>query len=197
MNFSVGTALAMAASSYYPSHSSRAIRGGALLAWAAMAPISAFRTANTNSNVQSVHSTRSSVALNALFIDDSVHSSINDVASVSVMDSGPASSSPIINWNPLEKDISNWLSSSNSFLLASSTPDRSPTKDEIATLQKAFAAFYGTTERDVPEAYDLLTKCIGVWENTKQGGDEIAGLYRVRGDVNMVCYCYSTVIFIP
>lgn len=31
----------------------------------------------------------------------------------------------------------------------------------------------------------MLTECIGVWEATNQGGDEIAGLYRVRGDVDM------------
>lgn len=57
----------------------------------------------------------------------------------------------------------------------------------MALLQSAFASFYGP-DRNVPRAYDLLTECIGVWEGTSQSGDEIAGLYRVRGDVDMVSH---------
>ncbi|KAL7538886.1 hypothetical protein ACHAXR_011699 [Thalassiosira sp. AJA248-18] len=67
---------------------------------------------------------------------------------------------------------------------SSSSPDRQPTEEEIKQLQNAFGAFYGNS-RDVPKAYELLSKCINIWEGTHQGGDEIAGLYRVRGDVNM------------
>jgi len=123
--------------------------------------------------------------------------------------SSSSSSTNLADWNPLQKDIVHWLttispdnnaknmltmesiSSSTSLTLASSstsqpgtTVDRPPTNDEITLLQTAFASFFGD-ERNVPEAYASLSKCITVWETTHQGGDEIAGLYRVRGDVNM------------
>jgi len=66
---------------------------------------------------------------------------------------------------------------------------RTLTNDEISTLQNAFSAFYGNgrgTTRNLNEANELFTKCINIWIDTQQGGDEIAGLYRVRGDLNMV-----------
>ena len=93
-------------------------------------------------------------------------------------------------WNPLEKDLHNWLTATSYHLLLSSSdvtntkPDRPPSNEEIKTLQKAFALFYGT-ERNIDDAVNLLTKSIESWEGTHQGGDEIAGLYRVRGDAYM------------
>ena len=89
--------------------------------------------------------------------------------------------------SPLQAHIFNWIStpSIQSSLLLSSEPERPPTKEEVKQLQNAFAAFYGA-EKDTAKALELLTKAIDVWESTKQGGDEIAGLYRVRGDAHMV-----------
>ena len=66
------------------------------------------------------------------------------------------------------------------------------TNDEISILQNAFSAFYGNgrgTTRNLNEANELFTKCIDIWIDTQQGGDEIAGLFRVRGDLNMVRLC--------
>ena len=76
---------------------------------------------------------------------------------------------------------------------SSSSKYRTLTNDEITTLQNAFSAFYGNgrgTTRNLNEANELFTKCINIWIDTQQGGDEIAGLFRVRGDLNMVrCVC--------
>jgi hypothetical protein len=58
-----------------------------------------------------------------------------------------------------------------------------PTKEEVALLREAFAAFYGTTDRDPIKALDLLTQVLDAWQN--QPADERAGLYRVRGDCYM------------
>mmetsp|Transcript_31623 Transcript_31623/g.74425 ORF Transcript_31623/g.74425 Transcript_31623/m.74425 type:complete len:434 (-) Transcript_31623:233-1534(-) len=57
-----------------------------------------------------------------------------------------------------------------------------PTKNEILTLQKAFAAFYGT-QRDPQAALPLLDESVRAFE--RQPADERAGLYRVRGDCQM------------
>mmetsp|Transcript_22484 Transcript_22484/g.47568 ORF Transcript_22484/g.47568 Transcript_22484/m.47568 type:complete len:446 (-) Transcript_22484:650-1987(-) len=57
-----------------------------------------------------------------------------------------------------------------------------PTKNEILTLQKAFAAFYGT-QRDPQAALPLLDESIQAFQ--RQPADERAGLYRVRGDCKM------------
>ena len=57
-----------------------------------------------------------------------------------------------------------------------------PTKDEILTLQKAFAAFYGA-QRDPQTALQLLDESVRNFE--RQPPDERAGLYRVRGDCKM------------
>lgn len=142
---------------------------------------------------------RRSFAINSLFIADPMHGAADITTSLS------RSHLDLANWNPLQKDIGHWLndinntprmgsSSSISSIITSSSsssttqqrrrPDRSPTKDEITLLQTAFASFYGA-ERNAPEAYELLSKCITIWETTHQGGDEIAGLYRVRGEVHM------------
>jgi tetratricopeptide (TPR) repeat protein len=57
-----------------------------------------------------------------------------------------------------------------------------PTKEQIALLRQAFAAFYGTA-RDYALAEQLLTQAVDAWQ--KQPPDEQAGLYRVRGDCQM------------
>jgi tetratricopeptide (TPR) repeat protein len=57
-----------------------------------------------------------------------------------------------------------------------------PTKDEILTLQKAFAAFYGA-QRDPQTALPFLDESIQNFQ--RQPPDEQAGLYRVRGDCKM------------
>lgn len=57
-----------------------------------------------------------------------------------------------------------------------------PTKDEIITLQKAFAAFYGA-QRDPQAALPFLDE--SVQNFSRQPPDERAGLYRVRGDCKM------------
>ena len=57
-----------------------------------------------------------------------------------------------------------------------------PTKDEILTLQKAFAAFYGA-QRDPQAALPLLDESVKSFQ--RQPPDERAGLYRVRGDCKM------------
>lgn len=57
-----------------------------------------------------------------------------------------------------------------------------PTNDEIITLQKAFAAFYGA-QRNPEAALPLLDETIQNF--LRQPPDERAGLYRVRGDCKM------------
>lgn len=75
------------------------------------------------------------------------------------------------------------LSSSSS---SSSTAYRPLTQAEISLLQKAFASYYDNSNKNVEQAKELLGECISIWISTSQSGDEIAALYRVRGDVNMV-----------
>lgn len=167
-------------SSYTPGyqstqHGSGSVGGGStLLAWTAISSISQRRRRS---------STRiSPFALNAIVAhpDNNNYIATETTQSTTI----PSSSSTLLsNWNPLEKDIHTWLTSSPSNLLLSDAT-RPPSNDEIKTLQKAFAFFYGT-DRNVEEAVNLLTKSIESWEGTNQGGDEIAGLYRVRGDANM------------
>jgi hypothetical protein len=74
------------------------------------------------------------------------------------------------------------LSSSSS----ASTAYRSLTQSEISLLQKAFASYYDNSNKNVEQSKELLGECISIWTSTSQSGDEIAALYRVRGDVNMV-----------
>ncbi|KAL7443341.1 hypothetical protein ACHAXH_009156 [Discostella pseudostelligera] len=73
------------------------------------------------------------------------------------------------------------LSSSSS----ASTAYRSLTQSEISLLQKAFASYYDNSNKNVEQSKELLGECISIWTSTSQSGDEIAALYRVRGDVNM------------
>ena len=93
-------------------------------------------------------------------------------------------------YNTMTGNIANWLSQQGkeinevigippAFAEGQTGP---PTKDEIVTLQKAFAAFYGN-QRDPKTALPLLDESIQNFE--RQPPDERAGLYRVRGDCKM------------
>ena len=150
--------------------------GSSLLAWTTVALSQRRRRAVTRP---------SSLVLDAIaqpvdFVDNN---NFADTPTSSIESTISSSSSNLLKeWNPLEKDIHNWLTSSSNILLSDAT--RPPSNDEIKTLQKAFALFYGA-DRNVDEAVNLLTKSIESWEATNQGGDEIAGLYRVRGDAYM------------
>ena len=79
---------------------------------------------------------------------------------------------------------------SSSLTLSQQAQSRAPTNQEVLLLQNAFATFYSSDPsiRNIPQAVELLGQCIDIWETTHQGGDEIAGLYRVRGDGFMVSF---------
>ena len=83
---------------------------------------------------------------------------------------------------------SNIQSTSNTISSNDNNNYRQLTNEEVLTLQNAFGSFYGGQgiQKNLPQAYELFTKCIKIWKETQQSGDEIAGLYRVRGDLNMV-----------
>ncbi|KAG7351712.1 tetratricopeptide repeat protein [Nitzschia inconspicua] len=76
-----------------------------------------------------------------------------------------------------------WIPPANAAETATTAVSAPPTKQEIALLREAFAAFYGTTDRDPSKALDLLSQAIEAWQ--RQPADELAGLYRVRGDCYM------------
>ena len=93
--------------------------------------------------------------------------------------------------------------SSSSTTIIASSKYRELTTDEISTLQLAFSTFYnsgsGNRQENVMKSYELFTNAIHIWESTEQSGDEIAGLFRVRGDVNMVrtvilYVCFDTIV---
>lgn len=144
---------------------------------------------------------RSSVSLNVIPFPDIPHS-IDSFLSISPPSSSADSFSLSSVHTPLQRSVYDWISSqsassSSSQLVSLSSnaasptnPDRPPTKDEISLLQRAFADLYGT-ERNVAQAVDLLSQTITTWESTHQSGDEIAGLYRVRGDAYMVRYIFN------
>ena len=66
----------------------------------------------------------------------------------------------------------------------SSSPDRPPTVNEVSQLQEALLLFYGNNP-NLSLSYELLSQCILTWETTHQSTNEIASLYRIRGDINM------------
>ena len=74
-------------------------------------------------------------------------------------------------------------SSSTTFLAAAAA--QPPSDEDVALLRSAFGQFYGV-ERDLVLSDKLLTQTIDRWELTKQPSDELAGLYRVRGDCRML-----------
>jgi hypothetical protein len=86
------------------------------------------------------------------------------------------------NNNKLSSSSSSTQSSSSSS--SSSTPDRPPTNNEVSQLQEALLLFYGK-HPNLTLSYELLSTCIINWENTHQNTNEIASLYRIRGDINM------------
>ncbi len=108
-------------------------------------------------------------------------------------------SSPFDNKENLEVTVETPMTLNSNILLseavfqAGGKAERTPTKEEIELLQKAFATFYSSNPsvRNVPQAVELLGKCVNIWEETKQSGDEIAGLLRVRGDAYMVSYIFD------
>ena len=114
---------------------------------------------------------------------------------------------------PLQSDIADWLARTTttthivtmknqvtiqskssatlpSVLISSSANEnnyRPLTQSEISLLQKAFASYYDRSpNKDAVQSKELLGECINIWTSTYQSGDEIAALYRVRADVNMV-----------
>jgi tetratricopeptide (TPR) repeat protein len=180
MIFSTGSSHLSSTSSYPSTGGLHYSSGGSLLAWTAISLSQRRRRVATRP--YAVGNRRpSSFVLDALAHPDYGISAT--IATPSIQSTTTSSSSPLLsNWNPLEKDIHNWLTSSSNILLSDAT--RPPSNEEIKTLQKAFALFYGT-DRNVEEAVNLLTKSIESWEASHQGGDEIAGLYRVRGDAYM------------
>jgi hypothetical protein len=81
-------------------------------------------------------------------------------------------------------------SSSSAFSLptlttAAVTVAQPPSELDVALLRDAFAAFYGVNP-DLVQADTLLTETIDKWLETNQPADEVAGLYRVRGDCRML-----------
>jgi hypothetical protein len=67
----------------------------------------------------------------------------------------------------------------------SSQQQQPPTEEDVALLRQAFSEFYGVA-RDLAVSDKLLSQTIDRWEATKQPADELAGLYRVRGDCRML-----------
>lgn len=84
----------------------------------------------------------------------------------------------------LQQGVSVWLSAAAS----TNTAPTPPSKENIALLRSAFSEFYGLN-RDLTKSEDLLSQAIAVWQN--QAPDELAGLYRVRGD------CYTLLADAP
>lgn len=58
-----------------------------------------------------------------------------------------------------------------------------PSNEDIQLLRNAFAELYGV-DRNIPKSLTLLNQAIERWQG--QPPDELAGLYRVRGDANML-----------
>ncbi|GAX19194.1 hypothetical protein FisN_4Lh219 [Fistulifera solaris] len=81
----------------------------------------------------------------------------------------PASSSRTATASPLQQGISTWIA-------ATPAP---PSSADIQLLRQAFAEFYGMN-RDLPKSLELLNAVIERWQG--QAPEEVAGLYRVRGD---------------
>lgn len=69
----------------------------------------------------------------------------------------------------LSEGVSQWIAAA------------APSKADIQLLRQAFAEFYGV-ERDLEKSESLLSQVVELWQ--QQPPDELAGLYRVRGD----CY---------
>lgn len=75
----------------------------------------------------------------------------------------------------IREGVSTWIAD------APSPPP--PSKDDVQLLRNAFAVFYGV-DRNLEQSETLLSQTIERWQG--QPPDEIAGLYRVRGDCHML-----------
>lgn len=76
--------------------------------------------------------------------------------------------------NELARGVQLWISADQVL---------SPSQDDVAILRSAFSEFYGSAP-DLNRARELLSEAIGRWQS--QPPDELAGLYRVRGDCYML-----------
>lgn len=88
------------------------------------------------------------------------------------------------NNNILENDMKEWLSVSSSSSYSSSmtlSAAAAPSESQIKLLNEALGALYG--EKNPAKAETLLGETIEAW--SKQAEDELAALYRVRGDCYM------------
>jgi tetratricopeptide (TPR) repeat protein len=72
--------------------------------------------------------------------------------------------------HPLDAAASLWLSSA-------------PSNEDVTVLRQAFAEYYGV-DRDLVKSEQLLSDALTRWQG--QPPDELAGLYRVRGDCHML-----------
>lgn len=88
----------------------------------------------------------------------------------------------------METGILSWIQNNLLVPPANAAPTTTaalaPTNEEVVMLRQAFAAFYGV-DRNLEQAENLFSQAIQSWQ--RQAPDERAGLYRVRGDVYMVC----------
>jgi hypothetical protein len=96
-------------------------------------------------------------------------------------------------FSPLQEHIRTWSMSSNDrwhqSLTIAATSIPPPSSEDVAVLRAAFAEMYrplnkGEVVRDYEKAHALLSDAIDRWKD--QPADERAGLYRVRGDCNML-----------
>lgn len=76
----------------------------------------------------------------------------------------------------LQEGVATWLAD------AAAAAKDAPSKQDIQLLREAFAEFYGV-DRDLAKAEALLSQAVNVWQ--KLPADELAGIYRVRGDCYM------------
>lgn len=79
-------------------------------------------------------------------------------------------SSSVMPTNSMTRSISIWLANA------------APSADDVDLLKQAFAEFYNNNNKNLEKSEELLTEAIQRWQ--QQPADELAGLYRVRGD----CY---------
>ena len=90
-----------------------------------------------------------------------------------MLSSNSRTASVISSFDPIKEGISIWLAADSS---------AAPSADDIDLLKEAFAEFYNPSIKNLDKSEQLLTEAIQRWQ--QQPADELAGLYRVRGD----CY---------
>jgi tetratricopeptide (TPR) repeat protein len=82
----------------------------------------------------------------------------------------------------LSQGVSQWIASST-------TTQEQPSADDVQLLRQAFAEFYNPNiaTRNLEKSEQLLSQAIEIWNDQRhpQPADEVAGLYRVRGDCYM------------